>query len=107
LKTTDQIAPIARRHGLSEEAARMLWRALQASGGGLAQFDHPELGGEGQWMLGMTMIGELSNTRLKARVEQGVGVGRGRAWVSRRRAGVGVRHAGVGVTFTAGASRSP
>ncbi len=67
--TSDPIAQIARRHGFSEEAARTLVRALQATGGGLAQFNHPELGGQGQWMPGMTMVGQMFNASLKARVE--------------------------------------
>jgi hypothetical protein len=35
----------------------------------LAQFDHPELGGSGQWMSGgMTMVGDMFNYGLKAKV---------------------------------------
>jgi len=34
----------------------------------MAQFNHPELGGMGQWSGGMVMIGEFSNTGLKHRV---------------------------------------
>ena len=33
--------------------------ALERGGGQLAQFSHPELGGYGQWMSGMTQIGDL------------------------------------------------
>ncbi|MDP3526790.1 MAG: SHOCT domain-containing protein, partial [Hoeflea sp.] len=41
-----------------------------AGQGTLAQFNHPDLGGMGQWSLGgMTMVGDLFNTQLKARVE--------------------------------------
>jgi hypothetical protein len=36
----------------------------------MAQFSHPELGGMGQWSGGMTMIGDLSNSELKGRVER-------------------------------------
>lgn len=35
----------------------------------MAQFNHPELGGQGQWMPGMLMIGDMFNTALRAKVE--------------------------------------
>lgn len=61
---------IADRHGVSPEAARHLVRALEAGQGRMAQFNHPELGGFGQWSgSGMTMIGDMFNTGLKARVD--------------------------------------
>lgn len=60
---------IADRHGVSLEAVRHLVRALEAGHGTMAQFDHPELGGFGQWSSGgMTMIGNMFDTGLKARV---------------------------------------
>jgi hypothetical protein len=34
----------------------------------MARFDHPELGGHGQWMPGMIMIGRMADAGLKARV---------------------------------------
>ena len=57
----------AQRHGLSESAIEALWDAL-VRGRGQAQFSHPELGGMGQWSGGMVQIGDMFNTRLKARV---------------------------------------
>lgn len=62
------VADMAKRHGLSEAAVLAVLQALRSSGGGLAQFNHPELGGMGQWSGGMTMIGEMFNDRLKAKV---------------------------------------
>jgi len=60
---------IADRHGVSLDAVRHLVRALEAGHGTMAQFDHPELGGFGQWSSGgMTMIGAMFDTGLKARV---------------------------------------
>jgi hypothetical protein len=44
---------------------------VAAGGGTLAQFNcnHPELGGNGQWMSGgMTMVGDMFNYGLKATV---------------------------------------
>ena len=66
----DNIADIAQRHGFSAEAARVVAEALRHGGGRMAQFNHPELGGMGQWAAGgMLMIGEMSNHGLKARVD--------------------------------------
>ena len=53
-----------------EEAVRVLRRALERGGGQLAQFSHPELGGYGQWMPGMTQIGDMFNYELRDRVER-------------------------------------
>jgi hypothetical protein len=64
-----EIAHIARRHEISEGAARALFEAIRQGGGGQAQFSHPDLGGMGQWSRGgMTQIGDMFNHGLKARV---------------------------------------
>jgi Short C-terminal domain len=56
----------ARRYGTSTDAVHVLLEALVASGGGMAQFNHPDLGGMGQWSSGgMIMIGDMFNNRLK------------------------------------------
>jgi hypothetical protein len=56
----------ARRYGMSTDAVRVLLEALVASGGGMAQFNHPDLGGMGQWSSGgMIMIGDMFNNGLK------------------------------------------
>lgn len=66
----DTIAEIANRHGFSPDAARAVAEALRHGGGGMAQFNHPELGGMGQWAAGgMIMIGDMFNNGLKARVD--------------------------------------
>ncbi|WP_426955777.1 SHOCT domain-containing protein [Muricoccus radiodurans] len=65
----DKIQDIAARHGVSPDAALTLLRALEAGGGAMAQFHHPELGGMGQWSRGgMVMVGDMFNQALKARV---------------------------------------
>ena len=65
----DNIAEIAQRHGFSPDAARAVAEALRHGGGTMAQFNHPELGGMGQWVAGgMLMIGDMFNNDLKARV---------------------------------------
>jgi Short C-terminal domain len=63
------VKEIANRHGVSTDAVRTLLFALEKGGGTIAQFCHPELGGNGQWMRGgMTMVGDMFNDRLKATV---------------------------------------
>jgi hypothetical protein len=60
---------IAARHGVSPDAARHLLDVLARGHGRMAQFNHPDLGGMGQWTAGgMTMIGDMFNSGLKARV---------------------------------------
>lgn len=63
-----KLSEIARKYDVSTDAAREVERALRASGGRQAQFSHPDLGGTGQWMPGMVMIGQMFNDALKARV---------------------------------------
>ncbi|MGF1552565.1 MAG: AsnC family protein, partial [Paracoccaceae bacterium] len=64
------LAEIASRHGLSEGAVEHMARAVARGGGTMAQFNLPELGGSGQWMAGgMTMVGDMFNHGLVARVD--------------------------------------
>ena len=63
------LSDIAGRHGFSEAAARAVLDSLRASGGRSAQFNHPDLGGYGQWMPGMTQVGDIFNESLRARVD--------------------------------------
>jgi hypothetical protein len=66
----DNVAEIAQHHGFSSDAARALVEAIRQGGGTMAQFNHPELGGMGQWTAGgMIMIGDMFNNGLKARVD--------------------------------------
>jgi Short C-terminal domain len=69
-EAANAIAEIAQRHGLSQEAVLAMLVALRAGGGTMAQFSIPELGGSGQWMRGgMTMVGNMFDNALKARVD--------------------------------------
>jgi hypothetical protein len=64
------LAEVAKRHGVSLEAARALLGALAEGHGRQAQFNHPDLGGMGQWSQGgMIMIGDMFNQGLKYRVD--------------------------------------
>jgi hypothetical protein len=60
---------LAQRYGVSTDAAMTLLYAVSNGGGTMAQFYHPELGGGGQWMAGgMTMVGDMFNSRLQSTV---------------------------------------
>jgi hypothetical protein len=64
------IEDLAHRYGVSTEAVLTLLQALILGNGTMAQFNHPELGGSGQWMQGgMTMVGDMFNYALKAKVD--------------------------------------
>src|SRR5215218_6750710 len=64
------VESIAQRHGVSADAVLTLLQALRSGSGAMAQFSHPELGGMGQWSQGgMTMVGDMFNQGLKARVD--------------------------------------
>lgn len=64
------VEDVAARHGASTEAVTLLLGALVAGGGTQAQFNIAELGGMGQWSRGgMTMVGDMFNQALKARVD--------------------------------------
>jgi hypothetical protein len=61
---------LARRHGVASDAVTALLRALELGNGAQAQFNHPDLGGMGQWSQGgMIMIGDMFNQGLKHRVD--------------------------------------
>jgi len=65
-----KIGELAQRYAVGTDAVMTLLQALVNSNGAMAQFNHPELGGGGQWMLGgMTMVGDMFNYGLKAKVD--------------------------------------
>ena len=65
----NDLRAIADRHEISLGAVEHLLSALAAGNGFQAQFNHPELGGLGQWSQGgMLMIGDMFNHGLKAKV---------------------------------------
>ena len=64
------LGDIASRHGTSADAVEHVLMALVAGQGTQAQFNHPDLGGMGQWSQGgMTMVGDMFNNTLKAKVD--------------------------------------
>ena len=73
-RLTDQglqtITNLAQHYGVSTDAVMTLLQALLNNNGTMAQFDHRDLGGAGQWMAGgMTMVGDMFNYGLKAKVD--------------------------------------
>ncbi|KAJ9435871.1 hypothetical protein DIPPA_27229 [Diplonema papillatum] len=60
---------LAQKYGFSPQAVQHLAVAVQSGNGACAQFNHPGLGGMGQWARGgMLMIGDAFNHGLKHRV---------------------------------------
>jgi hypothetical protein len=63
------INDVANRYRLSQDAVEHMARAVANGGGTMAQFNVPELGGSGQWMMGgMTMVGDMFNHGLQGTV---------------------------------------
>jgi hypothetical protein len=64
------VKDLAQRHGFSPDAVTHMLFAVLKGNGTMAQFDHPEFAGAGQWMQGgMMMLGDMFNYALKAQVE--------------------------------------
>ena len=64
------ISDLARKHGFSNEATLDMLDAIIKGNGSMAQFNHPEFSGSGQWMRGgMIMISDMFNNHLKARID--------------------------------------
>ncbi len=64
------MADLAQRYGVSTDAVMTMLQALVNGNGTMAQFNHPEFGGSGQWMQGgMTMVGDMFNYGLKSKVD--------------------------------------
>ena len=60
---------VSLRHSVSPDAVRTILQALRSGGGTMAQFSHAEFGGMSQWSPGMTMVGDMFNNRLKAKLD--------------------------------------
>ena len=66
----DLISGIAQRHGFSLDATMSMLDSVINGNGSMAQFNHPEFAGSGQWMRGgMTMVSDMFNNYLKGRVD--------------------------------------
>jgi hypothetical protein len=64
------VADLSQRHGFSPDAVTHMLFAVLHGNGSMAQFNHPEFAGSGQWMQGgMLMLGDMFNHTLKGRVD--------------------------------------
>lgn len=64
------IQDLALRYNVSTDAVVNMVYAVMNGNGTMAQFSHPDFGGSGQWMMGgMTMVGDMFNYGLKAKVD--------------------------------------
>jgi len=62
---------LAQQHGFSPAAVSSMLESLINGNGSMAQFNHPEFGGSGQWMKGgMTMVSDMFNDHLKDQINQ-------------------------------------
>ena len=52
----NRLRDIANKHGFSEEAAAFMAQTIRQAGGRFAQWNHPQLGGFGQWIPGLTTL---------------------------------------------------
>jgi hypothetical protein len=64
------VANLSERYGFSPDAVTHMLFAVLNGNGSMAQFNHPEFAGSGQWMQGgMMMLGDMFNHALKGRVD--------------------------------------
>lgn len=64
------VGDLASRHGFSVDAVTHMLMAVLNGNGSMAQFNHGEFAGSGQWMRGgMIMLGDMFNGYLKGRVD--------------------------------------
>ena len=65
----DLVDRMAKKHSVSPAAVQVVLAALRRGGGRMAQFSHADFGGMSQWSPGMSMVGEMVNTQLKAKLD--------------------------------------
>ena len=65
----DLVDRMAKKHSVSPEAVKVVLAALRRGGGRMAQFSHADFGGMSQWSPGMSMVGEMFNPQLKAKLD--------------------------------------
>jgi Short C-terminal domain len=61
---------LAQRHGFSSDAVLSMLQSVINGHGSMAQFNHPDFGGSGQWRRGgMIMVSDMFNNLLKSRID--------------------------------------
>jgi hypothetical protein len=66
---SDLVDRMAKKHSVSPAAVQVVLAALRSGGGRMAQFSHADFGGMSQWSPGMSMVGDMFNTQLKAKLD--------------------------------------
>jgi hypothetical protein len=66
---SDLVDRMAKKHSVSPAAVEVVLSALRSGGGRMAQFSHSDFGGMSQWSPGMSMVGDMFNTQLKAKLD--------------------------------------
>src|ERR1700682_4294040 len=66
---SDLVARMAKKYSVSPAAVQVVLAALRSGGGRMAQFSHADFGGMSQWSPGMSMVGDMFNTQLKAKLD--------------------------------------
>jgi hypothetical protein len=65
---SDLVEQMAKKHAVSPAAVEVVLAAVRSGGGRMAQFSHADFGGMSQWSPGMSMVGDMFNTQLKAKL---------------------------------------
>src|ERR1700729_1175938 len=65
----DLVDRMAKKHSVSPAAVQIVMDALRRGGGRMAQFSHADFGGMSQWSPGMSMVGDMFNIQLKAKLD--------------------------------------
>jgi hypothetical protein len=68
LNDGDLVDRMAKKHSVSSAAVQVVLAALRSGGGRMAQFSHADFGGMSQWSPGMSMVGDMFNSQLKAKL---------------------------------------
>jgi hypothetical protein len=66
---TDLVERMAKKHSVSPAAVGVVLKALRSGGGRMAQFSHADFGGMSQWSPGMSMVGDMFNKPLNAKLD--------------------------------------
>jgi hypothetical protein len=69
MRASDLVDRVAKKHSVSPAAVQVVLAALRSGCGRMAQFSHTDFGGMSQWSPGMSMVGDVFNTQLKAKLD--------------------------------------
>ena len=69
MRDSDLVNRMAKKHSVSPAAVQVVLAALRSRRGRMAQFSHADFGGMSQWSPGMSMVSDMSNTQLKAKLD--------------------------------------